>query len=170
MGTSDSVAHANGQEPTTMLASDGKEYTLAPLLMEELGEVERYAKQQHRAEVVELMADLGDLLGAEEKKKWLQDLRQETVGTPSEDKLNAGAWTWMVSITSPKIVAFAVLLRLRKGHPELEEEEAKNLITAKAIADMEGTMTELVGLDAYTSGNEDDTEGGEKDQGEAPSG
>lgn len=169
--SSDSVANANGQGPTMMLASDGKEYTLAPLLMEELGEVERYAKQQHREEVKELIADLGDLLDAKEKAQWLQNLRQETVGTPSKETLDAGAWTWMVSITSPKIVAFAVLLRLRKGHPELEEEEARNLITAKAIADMEGTMGELVGLDAYSrSLGPDDTESGEPQPGEAPSG
>ncbi len=168
---SDSVALANGQEPTTMLASDGKEYTLAPLLMEQLGEVEQFAKKEHRAEVKELIADLGDLLSAEEKATWLQQLRQETVGTPSEEKLNDGAWTWMICVTSPKVVAFAVLLRLRKGHPELEEEEAKDLITAEAIAKMEGTMNELIGLDAYSSGIVgDDAKGGEEDQGEAPSG
>ena len=168
---SDSIAHANGQEPTTMLASDGKEYTLAPLLMEQLGEVEQFAKKEHRVESLALMADFGDLLTTEEKSKWLQDLKQELVGTPSENKLNAGSWTWMVCVTSPKVVAFAGLLRLRKGHPELEEEEAKNLITAEAIAKMEGTMNELIGLDAYSSGIVgDDAKGGEEDQGEASSG
>lgn len=166
----DSIANANGQGPTTMLASDGKEYTLAPLLMEELGEVERYAKQLHREEVKELIADLGDLLDPKEKATWLQVLRREVAGTPSEERLSAGDWTWLVSVTSPAVVAFAVLLRLRKGHPELEEEEARNLITAKAIADMEGTMNELVGLDAYTSGVKNDDRDGEAAQGEAPSG
>ena len=167
---SDSIANANGQGPITMLGSDGKEYTLAPLLMEQLGEVEQFAKKQHRDEVKELIADLGDLLSPEEKAKWLQQLRQETVGTPSEETLDAGAWTWMVCVTSPKVVAFAVLLRLRKGHPELDEEDAKELITSKAIADMEGTMNELVGLDAYVSGSEDEAEDGEADQGEVQSG
>lgn len=167
---SDSIAEANGQGPTTIMVSGGKEYTLAPLLMEELGQVEQFAKKRHRAEILELMADIGDLLDPKEKAKWLQDLRQETAGTPSKETLDAGAWTWMVSVTSPDVVAFAVLLRLRKGHPELEEEEAKNLITAKAIADMAGTMGELVGLDAYSSSLGPDDEDGEENQGEAPSG
>ena len=165
---SDSVASANGQGPTTIMTSGGKEYVLAPLRMEDLGLVEQFAKERHRKETTELIRELGDLLSPEEKAKWLKDLRKELAGTIGKDDLESGSWSWMMSITSPAVVTFAVVLRLRKTYPEMTEDEAKDIITAEAIADMEGTMSALVGLDAY--GSTVAGEDGEQAQGEAESG
>jgi hypothetical protein len=135
--------------------------------MEDMGLVEQFAKERHRAEVLDFIRDAGDLLDSKEKAAQLRDLRKELSGTIGKDDLEAGSWSWMMSITSPAVVTFAVVLRLRKTYPEMTEEEAKEIITAEAIGEMEGTMSELVGLDAYGSTADED---GEEDQGEAQSG
>lgn len=165
MSTSDSIANANGQGPVTIMRSGGKEYILASLRMEDLGEVEQFAKELHRKETTKLIRDLGDLLSPEEKSQWLKDLRRELAGTIGKEDLDTGSWSWMMSIASPAVVAFAVVLRLRKTYPEMTEDEAKDIITAEAIANMEGDMSELVGLDAYGSPSDK-----EEAQGGAPSG
>lgn len=163
----DSIANANGQGPTTIMRSGGEDYILAPLRMEDMGLVEQFAKERHRKETMNLISDLGDLLAPEEKKEWLTTLKSELSGCLGLDAINAGGWTWMSSIASPTVITYAVTLRLRKTYPEMTEEEAKDIITAKAIAEMEGTMGELLGLNAF---GKVDSEDGEDSQGEAPSG
>ena len=71
----------------------------------------------------------------------------------------------MDDVVSPTIISFTLTLRLRKTYPEMTQEEARAIVSVKAIADMSEEMTALLGLDAFIS-NED----GEAEPGEAESG
>lgn len=169
MPENDSVANANGQGPGTVMRSGGKDYVLAPLRMEDLGDVEIFAKEIHRKEIIGLMNEAGDLLEPEERTRWLIELKAELSGTISqsnlEDSLAGTGWTWMSAVGSPIVITHAIKIRLRKTYPDMSDEQASDIITADAIADMKEEMSSLLGLDAFTTNAED----GEGEQGEVQS-
>jgi hypothetical protein len=146
------------------MRSGEKDYVLAPLRMEDLGEIEKFAKAQHREEILSLMRESGDLLEPEVRTQWLQELRADLAGNVSEEDLEGIQWTWMSEMGSPTVISYAIKIRLRKTYPDMTDEEAKDIITAEAIADMKEEMGSLLGLDAFTDSAED----GEDKQGEAP--
>ncbi|MHC4808024.1 MAG: hypothetical protein ACYTBX_17430 [Planctomycetota bacterium] len=168
MSENDSVANANGQGPGTIMRSGGKDYVLAPLRMEDLGDVERFAKEVHRQEILDLMKEAGELMDQEERTRWLKELKEDLSGTISkqdlEDTVEGTRWTWMSEVGSPIVISYAIKIRLRKTYPEMTDEQASDIITADAIADMKEEMGSLLGLDAFSSSAED----GEESQGEAP--
>ena len=160
----DSIARANGQGPITILKSGGKEYALAPLLMEDMGTVEKFARDRHRAQqkesradTLELIREAGDLIDPEERSEWVQQLRRDV----SDD----GEWTWMDEMASPTVISFVITMRLQKTYPKMTQEEARSVITVSAIAEMSEEMAALIGLNAFIGDNED--EDGEAVTGEA---
>jgi len=159
---SDSIANATGKGPVIFLEKDGKTYTLAPVQMKELGDIEILAKKMHRLDVRAYLQEMGDLLSEDERKEIMQDLRAEVAGGPKAVDSKSD-WTWMSEIQSPVIMAEIIIYRLRKAHPELSQEEASEMVTLDAIANVEAEMTELLGIDAFGSG--DDTEPGEATSG-----
>ena len=162
----DSVANANGQGPITIITHEGQDYVLAPLLMEDLGKIEMFVKKQHRAEILAVIREAGDLLSPKEKTQWLRELAGDSIAQDEEDE-NADKiekWSWMDYMISPSVINFTLTLRLRKTYKDMKQEEANSIISAKAIADMTEDMISLLGLDAFTS-----DEDGEGEQGEAPS-
>jgi hypothetical protein len=166
MSENDSVANANGQGPVTIIEHEGEEYVLAPLLMEDLGKIEMFVKKQHRADILAVIREAGDLLSPKEKQQWLRELAGDSVAQDeeSEDAEAIIKWTWMDEMVSPSVINFTLTLRLRKTYPQMKQEQANSIISAKAIADMTEEMTSLLGLDAFIS-----DEDGEATAGEAPS-
>ena len=166
----DSIAHAVGIEPTVIIESKGKEYELAPLLMEDMGVIEKFAKAQHRQEALIFIREAGDLLSPEDKARMLKELSGDLSGgiaEADEDILRlTPEWTWLDEMSSPAVISFVITLRLRKGYPEMTKEEAKNIITVDAVAAVRGEMSALLGLDAFAStGEEQEGEPGEDQSG-----
>lgn len=170
MSENDSVANANGQGPITIIEHGGKEYELAPLRLEDMGAVEKFAKAQHRSEVVALMREMGDLLTVKERSQMMGDLVGNTTDETEPDSqativdVVSNKWTWLDEMASPAVINFVIVLRLRKTYPDMTKEQATDIVTVQAIAECREEMSALLGLDAFTSG-----EDGEGEQGEAPS-
>lgn len=166
MSDNDSVANANGQGPITIIEHEGKEYVLAPLLMEDLGLIEMFVKKRHRAEILAVIREAEDLLSPKEKQQWLRELAGDSVAQDEadEDADKVVKWTWMDDMVSPSVINFTLTLRLRKTYPDMKQEEANFIMSAKAIADMTEEMTALLGLDAFIGGEDGEGEQGE-DQG-----
>lgn len=163
MGENDSIADAMGIGPTMIITSGGVDYELAPLRMEDMAAVEKFAKAQHRADILSLLREAGDLITPEERVGLIRELSGQVSGGVTEKKVEAG-WTWMDEMSSPAVITFVIVMRLRKANPEMTEEQAKDIITVDAIANVEEEMSTLLGLDAFGT-----AEGGEAEPGEAPS-
>ena len=127
----DSIAHAMGQEPTVIIESKGKEYELAPLLMEDMGVIEKFAKAQHRQEAMTFIREAGDLLSPQDKARMLKELAGDLSGGISDAEGDEGRltpeWVWLNEMSSPAVISFVITLRLRKGYPQMSEEEASRL-------------------------------------------
>ncbi len=139
----DSVANAVGKGPALILTVDGKEYTLAPLKMEDLADVELEAKKRRRADVLQTIKDAGDLLTPEDRREMIKELAVESD-------------SWQDFLTTPSAVEFVLAIRLRRSYPEMTEQEARSLITLDALAQIEIDLIELVGLDAFMGKGEGD--------------
>jgi hypothetical protein len=115
------------------MRSGGKDYLLAPLRMEDLGDVERFAKEIHRQEILDLMKEAGELMDQEERTRWLKELKEDLSGTISkqdlEDTVAGTRWTWMSAVGSPIVISYAIKIRLRKTYPEMTDEQASDIIT-----------------------------------------
>lgn len=167
----DSIAYAMGQEPTVIIESKGTEYELAPLLMEDMGIIEKFAKAQHRQDALSFIREAGDLLSPQDKARMMKELSGDLSGGIAEEDEEAPErltpeWTWLHEMSSPAVISFVITIRLRKGYPEMSEDEAKEIITVDAIAAVKGEMSALLGLDAFaTSGEEQEGEPGEDQSG-----
>ena len=161
----DSIANAVGQGPVVTIESAGREYRLAPLRMKDMGLVEQFCKDQHRRDVMETIREAGDMLTSQERIEMISQLSRELSGGLQEEEEEAqpSGWTWMDEVSSPSVIEYVIVLRLRKAHPELTEEEAADLITVEAINAVKEGWSTLLGLDAFRAE-------GEEQPGEAASG
>jgi len=132
------VAAATGQGPVTYIEVDGVEYELAPLQMKDLAAVEQHAKKVIRSEALATIREAGDLLTSKEKAAMVKDLSTESR-------------SWLDFLGSPTGIEYVIVIRLRKAHPEMTEEAARDLITVRALADVQAEMSELVGLEVFKS-------------------
>jgi len=139
----DSVANAVGKGPALILTVDGEDYILAPLKMEDLADVELEAKRRHRADVLAIIKDAGNLLTPEHRLEMFKDLSIES----------RSALDFLGTMSG---LDYLLTLRIRRSYPDMSEEEIKSLVTVQAIKDMEREVAELVGLDKFIGEDEGD--------------
>lgn len=154
MGGQNSIANAVGKGPALILTVDGKDYILAPLLMEDLGDVEIEARRRHRTDVLETVKAAGDLLTSDQRLEMIKELSLESD-------------SWLDFLGTPSGADYILRLRIRKSYPEMSEEQIKSLLTVQAIKDLEQEMLELVGLDVFTGTVESDGDVGMGSTGDA---
>jgi len=138
----DSLADALGQGPVTILEVDGKEYELAPLKMKDLAAVEKVARQERRREAIATIKEAGNLLKPDQISAMVAELSVESD-------------SWLSFLGTPTGIEHVIVIRLRKSYPDMTAEEARELITMEAIANVSAEMAELVGIEAFGSGEDD---------------
>jgi hypothetical protein len=158
-----------GQGPVTIIVGPGnKEYELAPLRMKDMGAIEQFCKAQHRKDGLDFIREAGDLLTTQERKQMIRDLGREISGvrkividvesdqtsemTGSIDDIG---WTWMDEMSSPAVIEHIIVMRLMKANLEMTIEQASDIVTVEAIAEMTEEMSALIGLDAFTTEGEE---------------
>jgi hypothetical protein len=138
----DNLADAIGIGPAETIEIEGKEYTLGPLLVEDLAKVQEYAKSERRKQVLDTLRAAGELVTSEQRFDSIRDLSVERD-------------SWVDLLTTPKGLRFCLERRLFRSYPD-QATELVDKISLKELDKLQVEMKELVGLDFFLNTSEED--------------
>lgn len=142
----DNISHAAGIGPTLTLNLDGKEYTLGPTKIKYLALVQERAASEARKKAtadLEILRAAGDLLPPAERADLIREMTQTD-------------HSYIDELMAPRGLQYILFLRLSANHPELTEEAVGELVTLDAISELKMELTELMGLDVFFGGSENE--------------
>lgn len=117
------------------LEHNGETYILAPLEVSDLGRIEVWIAELPLRKAKRQLLALGDVVTEEVTTRVLNDALAK-----SDSQINISSDEAQAELNSLAGVGFLLYLSLRKNHPEIEEQDALDMLTMETLSDFKDTL------------------------------